>query len=266
MLPIKELTRASAQDIQFVLSDIDDTMTENGKLPACAYQALWELKEAGIKVIPVTGRPAGWCDLIARQWPVDAVVGENGALIYYEENGVLKEIINPQVADTRISEKLTKIRNDVLSRVPQTRIAKDQAYRRFDLAIDFAEEEPKLSLSEAKKIQDIFHEHGAEAKISSIHVNGWFGEYDKLSMTKILFKALWAIDLDNAKEKVLFCGDSPNDEPMFAYFPISCGVANIREFVSLLHSPPAYISDQEAGQGFAECVVHLLSLRNQTSP
>ena len=265
MQPIKELSRKSAQNIEFVLSDIDDTMTADGKLPACAYQALWDLKSAGIKIIPVTGRPAGWCDLIARQWPVDAVVGENGALIHYEEEGILKEIINPQVAETKISEKLARIRDDVLAQVAQSRVAKDQAYRRFDLAIDFAEEEPRLSLAEAKKIQDIFHKHGAEAKISSIHVNGWFGEYDKLSMTKMLFKELWAIDLDNAKEKVLFCGDSPNDEPMFAYFPISCGVANIREFTSLLQSPPAYISEQKAGQGFAECISHLLKLRSETS-
>ncbi|MDP7038396.1 MAG: HAD-IIB family hydrolase [Myxococcota bacterium] len=265
MLPIKQLTSDIAQNIQFVLSDIDDTMTQDGKLPANAYQALWDLKSVGIKVIPVTGRPAGWCDMIARQWPVDAVVGENGALIVYEEHGVLKEILHPQVADPKIADKLKIIQQDVLTRVPKSRVAKDQAYRRFDLAIDFAEEEPKLPLQSAEQIQAIFHQHGAQAKISSIHVNGWFGEYDKLSMTHLLFKELWQLDLDQEKQHVLFCGDSPNDEPMFAYFPTSCGVANIREFASVLRSPPTYISQEEAGRGFAECVAHLLRLRADTT-
>jgi len=261
MLPIKQLTSDIAQNIQFVLSDIDDTMTQDGKLPANAYQALWDLKSAGIKVIPVTGRPAGWCDMIARQWPVDAVVGENGALIVYEEQGVLKEILHPQVADPKIADKLKIIQKDVLIRVPKSRVAKDQAYRRFDLAIDFAEEEPKLPLKSAEQIQAIFHQHGAQAKISSIHVNGWFGEYDKLSMTHLLFKELWQLDLDQEKQHVLFCGDSPNDEPMFAYFPTSCGVANIQAFASVLNHPPTYVTQQRGGEGFCACIRHILNLR-----
>ena len=71
--------------IRFVLTDIDDTLTENGRLPAASYLAMEKLQQAGLKVIPITGRPAGWCDHISRMWPVDGIVGENGAFYFVYE-------------------------------------------------------------------------------------------------------------------------------------------------------------------------------------
>ena len=79
MKPLSEFPQQELQAVRAVLTDIDDTLTDEGRLPACSYQAMEDLRNAGILVVPVTGRPAGWCDLIARQWPVDGVVGENGA-------------------------------------------------------------------------------------------------------------------------------------------------------------------------------------------
>ena len=97
------------------------------------------------------------------------------------------------------------------------------------------------------------------AKVSSIHVNGWFGEYDKLSMTRVLAREVFGVDLDAAREAFVFVGDSPNDAPMFAYFPNAIGVANVRRFLDRIATPPAYVTAGEAGRGFAEVADFLLA-------
>ena len=75
MRPLCEFPQEDLRKIKFILTDIDDTLTTNGRLPAKSYHALEKLHQASFKVIPITGRPAGWCDHFARMWPVDAVVG-----------------------------------------------------------------------------------------------------------------------------------------------------------------------------------------------
>ena len=117
---------------------------------------------------------------------------------------------------------------------------------------------PALPLSTATAIKAIFEADGATAKISSIHVNGWFGDYDKLSMSRLIFKEVFRTDLDQARDQVIFCGDSPNDVPMFAFFPYSVGVANVRAFENQLEATPTYVTDNEGGFGFAEMVAVLL--------
>jgi HAD superfamily hydrolase (TIGR01484 family) len=176
MRDIATMSEGEAKGIRFVLMDIDDTLTESGKLLASSYSALWRLKEAGLVVVPITGRPAGWCDLIAREWPVDGVVGENGAFAFWESEGRrLQQMLSPNAVPND-APALTKVRDRALSEVPGCRVAKDQYYRRFDLAIDFAEEEPVLPLEAGLSIKRICDEEGVRAKISSIHVNAWIGE------------------------------------------------------------------------------------------
>jgi HAD superfamily hydrolase (TIGR01484 family) len=232
--------------------DIDDTLTTGGKLGAAAYAALWRLKEAGFAVIPVTGRPAGWCDLIAREWPVDGVVGENGAFAFWEDAGgsrTLKAAYHP-CAVRNTHPALEKIRERALAEIPGLRVAKDQFSRLFDLALDFAEEEPVLPLEAALRVKAVAEDAGAQAKISSIHVNIWMGTYDKLSMAELFLSQRfgWA----GGRAEVVFVGDSPNDEPMFAAFPLACAVANVRRYADLIRHPPRFIASQEGGEGFAE--------------
>ena len=175
MKSIRELDAATAAKIKYVLCDIDDTITNGGKLTWEAYRAMWRLSGAGYWVIPVTGRPAGWCDLIIREWPVKAVVGENGAFVYYCEDGLFKTFIHPDTAGPEIRRNLDRIRDVCMERVPGCRPAKDQPFRIYDLAIDF-NEDSRLDLDAAQKIRDICVSMGAQAKISSIHVNVWFGK------------------------------------------------------------------------------------------
>ena len=271
MKPISLISAVEAAGVRYVLMDIDDTITTRGKLSSEAFTALWRLHEAGLRVVPITGRPAGWCDLIAREWPADGVVGENGAFAFWEENGILRQEFHPN-AVRNDHHALRRIRERALAEVPGVRVAKDQFSRLFDLALDFAEEEPVLTLDAAKQIQAIAIQEGAMAKISSIHVNIWMGKYDKLSMSELFLQKYCGWKKSEAigtaasvppLNEIIFVGDSPNDEPMFAHFPLACAVANIRRYVELLKDPPAFVSREECGGGFAEIAQTLLEKRKR---
>ncbi|MFH0785767.1 MAG: HAD-IIB family hydrolase [Pseudomonadota bacterium] len=260
--PLKTAAPGNFNGIRYILTDIDDTLTLFGKLPASAYSALWRLATAGYHVIPVTGRPAGWCDLIARQWPVAGVVGENGALYFrYDEERKIMKRRYWKTEEERSADRirLETIRQEVLHTVPGCAVSADQVYREADLAIDFCEDVPALSGQAVQAIVDCFARHGAIAKVSSIHVNGWYGDYDKLAMSRRFFADIYAVDIDANRHQVLYVGDSPNDAPMFGYFPHSVGVANVLHFSEQLEHQPAWVTEKEGGDGFAELVDVLLA-------
>lgn len=243
--------------LEGIIFDIDDTFTLQGKIPATAFSALWKLWERDIKAVPVTGRPAGWCDHIARMWPVDGVIGENGAFYFWfdESNRKLKKrFIDSEKERTEKKARLARIREEILASVPGTAVSADQAYREADLAIDYTEDVTPLGWEAVDRICETFTRNGARCKVSSIHVNGWFGDYDKLKMTKIFAAERWGLELDSLKDSFLFCGDSPNDEPMFRYFPFSVGVGNVLRFAEYMKHLPAFVVGGEGGEGFAEIV------------
>lgn len=259
MRNFSDLTTKEALSVRAVLHDIDDTITNHGKLTAQAYSALWKLHEAGILVIPVTGRPAGWCDMAIREWPIDAIVGENGAFVYYWKDGKPEMFRHPSIPEESVAEKLEAVKKACLSGVPGCRIAKDQHFRLYDLAVDFREDEPKLPLEAGFRIQEIAESMGAVAKVSSIHVNCWFGNYDKVSMAKLFFREI--LGISEPEKCVLFFGDSLNDEPMFRELPLSCGVENVKPFLPRMKNPPAFVVQGEGGFGFAQAVDILLQKR-----
>lgn len=260
--PIRLLDKKTAAGIRFVLFDIDDTITEDGLLLEESFSALWALRRAGIAALPVTGRPAGWCDLIARQWPVAGVVGENGAFVFYVRDRHLERIFHPSAPNPESSRaRLHELGKEIIASVPGFRIAKDQNYRLFDLALDFAEEPPVLPLAAAERAKELFEARGARAKISSIHVNAWFGDYDKLSMSEVFLSEKLGWDPSREPDAVLFIGDSPNDEPMFERFNLSCAVSNFSHFQSLVRHLPAFITEQPYGRGFAEACSWVLYSR-----
>ena len=262
MKPFHTIPGEIKKQIKYVLTDIDDTLTLDGRLPAVAYSAMERLQQAGIKVIPITGRPAGWCDHIARMWPVDGLVGENGAFYFYydqQERRMVRRYWRSEKQRRNDRIKLARLQEQILRKVPGCRVSADQPYREADLAIDFCEDVAPLPMTEVKKIVSIFESAGAVAKISSIHVNGWFGDYDKLSMTGRFFSEIFNIELESCRESVIFSGDSPNDAPMFAWFPHGVGVANVLEFVDELEDKPAWVTGEKGGYGFAEMVDVLLT-------
>jgi len=262
MRPIDSLTAAEACGVRFVMFDIDDTITEDGRLLRESYDALWALSDAGLAAIPVTGRPAGWCDLIARQWPVAGVVGENGAFVFYMEDDRLERQYHAEAPEPEaVRARLAELGRRATRSFPGLRVAKDQPYRIFDVALDFAEEEPRFGLDFAVRVKEFCEAEGAVAKVSSIHVNAWFGMYDKLSMAEQFLSSRYGFNPILDSSSVMYFGDSPNDEPMFGRFPLSCGVANVTRYAALLTYPPKFVTKQPFGCGFAEGVDVLLRLR-----
>lgn len=244
--------------------DIDDTFSTHGKITAEAFQALWDLKKAGVKLIPVTGRPVGWCDHIARFWPVDAVVGENGAFTLYMEKDAGREKLRrfdtlPESDNITAKSKLSSLRATIEKEFPGVSYASDQAYREFDLAIDFCEDVAPWKDSEVSRLVSVCERAGAIAKISSIHVNTWFGKYTKIEGIQKLLSSEVGKKLNlPAMNQLIFAGDSPNDEPMFGAFEESIGVANVKKFLPMMKTPPKFITNGEAGSGFAELARFLL--------
>ncbi len=264
MEPLSAFTEAARREIRGVFADIDETLTSDGRLTADAYGALERLKLAGLICVPITGRPAGWCDHIARMWPVDAVVGENGAFYFRhdpESHVLQKRFLKSAAERADDRHQLDKLCGRILAEVPGAAVASDQPYRDADLTIDFCEDVPSLPAESIDRIVAIFREGGATAKVSSIHVNGWFGNYDKLTMTRIAMDECFGIDLDAEKQHFVFIGDSPNDAPMFGYFPNAVGVANVHDFAGQLDAEPAYVTERRAGEGFAELAEALLAVR-----
>lgn len=261
--PLAELDAVPALD--GILCDIDDTLTWEGRLVPEALAMLARARAAGLEVVPVTGRPAGWVDHIARMWPVDGCVGENGGLWFWmgqDASGQLKlQRRFQQDAATRAANKarLAELAQVILARVPGTALASDQAYRELDLAVDFCEDVPALDDAAIDEIVAAFEEAGATCKVSSIHVNGWFGSFDKLAGFRAFHRERWGGEVDLTRWA--FFGDSANDEPMFAAFPLSVGVANVAEFLPRMARHPAWITEAPGGHGFVEAMERILALR-----
>lgn len=255
MKPFYEMPERDARAIRLILFDVDDTVTDGGKLTEEAYGALWALHRAGYRLVPVTGRPAGWCDMMLRQWPVEAVVCENGAFaLYWDEQAKIQTLVHPNAAKDP-GERLMRLRDAVFAAVPGARLARDQFSRRYDLAFDFAEDEPWLPENTVQAILTACRREGAACKLSSIHINAWYGDYDKLSTSLLYFERARVL---NPRREVLFFGDSPNDEPMFAFFPNACGVENVLDFAKEMEHLPTYFIEGRGGHGFANAAGALL--------
>lgn len=264
MKPLSSLDAATCAGIDVVMTDIDDTLTSDGRLQAAAYAALERLSDAGIRVVPVTGRPAGWCDMIARFWPVAAVVGENGAFYFrydHHRRRMTRVYAVPRDEFENHRRRLQELAATIVAAVPGAAVSADQPFRLADLAIDFREDVPPLPAAEVDRIVGLFRDAGATAKVSSIHVNGWFGTYDKLQTSRRLLAEAFGLTPADIRTRVMFVGDSPNDEPMFAALPLSVGVANIGDAAARLRHLPAFVTCGRSGAGFVELADHVLAGR-----
>ncbi|HCU24450.1 MAG TPA: HAD family hydrolase [Deltaproteobacteria bacterium] len=258
-IPWHQASDAELASIKGICLDIDETLSTRGKLTDEAFAALWNLQRAGFCVVPVTGRPAGWCDHIARFWPVHAVVGENGAFTFFMQKGLRSRLDTPGTEVTPML-RLEQLGRKVLARFPHAKWASDQAYREYDLAIDICEDVPPWPASDIEELLRLCEAEGAHAKLSSVHVNAWFGDYDKCRGLKFWLES-GAPGITGPVprwDEWLFIGDSPNDEPMFASFRFSVGVANLAQYLDRLRHPPTWLTSRESGAGFAEMVGRLI--------
>lgn len=252
---------ATARAIRWVLTDVDDTMTRDGKLVGAAYDALCALPASGLSVVVVTGRSAGWGEIHLQEWPVDAVIAENGAIAYWRRGNEFFELVHPSAV--RNTDPAFQIAVEKAFRaVPRATPARDNRFRLYDFAIDHAEyASPPLGEVEVAEICGIFAREGCVAKPSSIHINCWKGSFDKRESSALLLREMAGYDDARDRERVLYVGDALNDEPMFAHFPNSCAVANVSKWLDRMVSKPSWIADRGYGEGFAEISGFLLSAR-----
>ncbi len=265
MKPISKIPAADLARITGVFTDVDDTLTCGGRLTAETYGALQALIESGLRVVPVTGGPAGWCDHMARAWGVDAVIGEGGAFYFHQHraSGKLTKRFWFDEEEKRGRRQMMKgAREALLTELPGVRLASDHNYRELDLPIElYNAKGTPLPQDLHDHIMAILRRRGMTTKKSSIHINAYFGDYDKLAMAKLMVTELWGEDLAATRERWLFIGDSVNDAAMFAFFPLAVGVANVRAIVGELPTAPAYVTSKKGGAGFAQMARMLLAAR-----
>lgn len=259
--PLAELPADALRRVVGVLTDIDDTLTRDHALDPDAAAALDALHAAGVPVIAITGRPQGWSEPFALQWPVAAIVAENGAVALIPQQGRLAiEYAQDEPTRRRNAARLRDAAARVLREVPGATLAKDSPGRVTDIAVDHSEH-AHLDDAAIARVVALMREEGMHATVSSIHVNGWFGEHDKTSGARWIVRRLFGRELDTERGRWLYVGDSTNDQAMFARFPLSVGVANLKRFAAQLHTWPAYLAEGERGEGFAQVARALLAAR-----
>ncbi|MCP4135803.1 MAG: HAD-IIB family hydrolase [bacterium] len=243
-------------DIKIIFSDFDGTLTENGMISGEVYNKLWSLHTAGYNIIITTGRSAGWCDMIARTWPVSGVVGENGAFFMWRNNNKVDIL---RFDDECIEFKRNTLLNCLKEKYPWVITASDQPYRIHDIAINISEDDIHSDQQEINDIRETFDRWGYTSKISSIHISGWNGNFNKYSTLEKVSKSVFHWSREYLQKHSLFIGDSPNDEKLFRYLPNTVGVANILDFKSQLAYFPAFVSSEAEGKGFIRVADKLLN-------
>ena len=266
VLPWSEVPAAALEGVRGVFTDIDDTLTRDGAIEPVALNALQALHAAGLPVVAITGRPMGWSLPFARAWPVAAIVAENGAVAMYRQgDGLVTEYVQDDLTRRRNALRLRAVADRVLREVPGATLAQDSPGRVTDIAIDHGEF-AHLDPNRIAQVVAVMHSEGMNASVSSIHINGWFGEHTKLSGARWILHRLLGRELDAEIERWIYVGDSTNDQAMFGHFPLSVGVANLRDFAEQLHTWPAYITQGERGAGFAEVAARLAPSSSGTGP
>jgi len=261
MRRISDLTEAEARSVEFLLTDVDDTITSDGKLRPAALAALYRLQDAGLRTICVTGGSAGWADTYLRQWPVEAVIAESGAVSLYRKDGVITHYVHPSIDQGHYSERKRALIEAVLASVRGAKLSSDQFARLYDVAFDHGSEPPYLNQEQIAQVVAVCKGEGAATAVSSIHINAWFGSFDKWQGCLTFFKEVLGLCQEELLERSCYCGDAPNDQVMFARIPLSFGVGNIIEASGRMEILPRYVATERGGDGFARIVDELLEKR-----
>ena len=253
MEPLLQIKRDEINEIKVLLFDLDGTFVSDDRLRSSTFECLEKLRQKNIKRIAVTGRPAGWCDLIARWWPVNSVIGENGAFSYTISDGrIIRKTFDSSIRLSAHQKKLNLLFDDIKSNFGDVHLAADQPFRQWDLALDISEEHD-LHEDKVKEIYDFCISNGANAAISNIHLNVWYGNYNKLDMS------LKILDEWNLKEhECMYIGDSPNDSPMFNHFSFSVGVKSVLKYKDIMDHFPSYLTTGDSSEGFEELTNFIL--------
>ena len=246
--PMVGLSALKDLNISLIISDVDDTITSNGKLKPNALEAMYKASEKGYRIILLSGGSAGWCEVYLRQWPIFMVIAESGAvMIYKDENGQICYQQNPIITKENLDS-----RDKLLRMIGEERLSSDQYARLYDIAVDLK----KVSDKELSDIEQMASLMGANYAKSSIHLNIWFGSYSK-SKGIITFMDLCGIDKETLKKESMYLGDALNAEEMFNLIPLSVGMKSVLDNKDKFTHMPKYIASNYGGLGFAEALNNL---------
>lgn len=248
----RPLQQASLSKVRAVFTDVDGTLTSGGQLRSQTLRAIEWLGSHGVQVVLVSGRPSGWGEAWARQLPVAGVVVENGGLYFVRRKGELHKVYaEAPTARRRNRRKLERLVAGALRAVKGARLSMDSSATEVDLAIDYAED-ARLGKKGADALERYLHARGVTAVRSSVHVNCWLGAFDKRTMVEKFLRTEWGTEVRPGEGRFVYVGDSFNDAPMFAAFPLSIGVANVLDVLPQLDHPPAFVTRAREGKGFVE--------------
>lgn len=261
MKPLALLPPGEARALKGVLFDLDDTVLTHGLLERSAFDALWSLRDAGLALVAVTGRPTGWGEVIARQWPVQGCVVENGAVyVVRDGGGVLRHDGCDEPTRRERRERLALLVERVRQTVPEACLTDDVASRLSDVTWDVGERQ-SLPPGRVEAVVRILEEAGARWSLSSVHLHATFDAFDKASGAMRFCARELGIDEGVAAARFAFVGDSGNDAPCFAAMHTTFGVANVRASLTHLRVPPRYVASLPMGPGFAQIASEILRKR-----
>jgi len=255
MRPLSSLPQIEARTLRGVLFDLDDTLLDHGKLTEAAYSALFRLRESGLELYAVTGRPLAWVRLVARLFPVDGGVGENGGVLV-GAGGRLLDALAPAERAAR-SARLAALVAEVRAHFGELEPADDAGERLSDFTFDIGEHQ-RVAPARVAEVTAFAKARGATVHVSSVHLHVGFDAVDKASGVVRLLRTLRGTDPTVALTRYAFVGDSENDAACFGAFSVTVGVANLRGRPTLA---PRYLTQAPRGQGVAELARVLGALR-----
>lgn len=267
MKPLSSLTSAEARALRGMVFDLDDTVLDHGALGLAAYGALFDLRASGLKLIACTGRPAGWGELVLRQWPIDAAIAENGAVALMRSPAAAGTPAGIHSVDgcgrierARRLASLRAIASNLCARFPEVALADDNLTRQTDVTLDIGEFR-HVRAEVIHELASAAEQAGVRTFLSSVHLHLTYEAADKASGSLSLLAQHFGEDERSAAAHYGFVGDSTNDAPAFAAFGTTFGVANVRAVLDRLPVPPVYIASRPMGEGFAEVASALILRR-----
>jgi len=259
MLPIEQLAEHEARSLRVLLFDLDDTLLTDGTLEESAYSALFRLRESGLALVAVTGRPLAWGAVLARQWPVLGVVAENGAVACARGKDGLEVTDFGHAERSSRRARLLDIVGAVRSEFPELRPSDDVSGRLTDFTFDVGEHE-RVPRATIVAVQGYARGLGARTVASSVHVHVTLEGLDKATGAARFLSLRLGMDPTECRVQAGFIGDSENDAPCFCAFRTTLGVANLRGTPTV---PPRFITTAAKGAGFAEAARVIVARRGR---
>jgi HAD superfamily hydrolase (TIGR01484 family) len=261
MKPLASVEAADVRGLKGLLFDLDDTLLSHGVLTKVAYDAMWRLHESGMRLVAVTGRPGGWAEVLVRQWPIDGVVAETGAVhVVRQARGVAVTFDGTEREAKERRERLGALVERVAEAMPHVRLSDDHRARYTDVAWDIGER-VQLSRAELAQLATFVANSGARMTQSSVHLHATYERDDKASGVVRFLRDRFEQDAGAALHSWAFIGDSGNDAACFAAFSKTFGVANVRAHTHAMSVTPRWVAEASLGAGFAEVADALIALR-----